>query len=653
MTGPDVVGALWNWSDTRRTFLRGYNALDLIHEAIYEGRPVGRHIGLVAQDFLRSQSKASSYLNIIQSIVDTIVSRIGKRRSMPIIGCDDAEYSEKLYARRASRVLRRKMARPTIEREMPLMLRDAVIRGDGLAESIRVGGDIVPERFARCELVFDDGEPRCGGWPRTIARVYQVDRDELIALYPERKKDIEDASPATRDVWSPYDYDAPINQDSVEVIKAWRLPTSPGAPDGRHVRALRGVDEPLLERAWTRPRFPIARLQWTPANRAFLGIGLVQQLAGSQSKVNELWDDHQEALYWGSGMKIFAQRGSNINKSHLRPRHPIVVEHDGARPEFVAPNPASVQAMDSLRWQIQEMYEISGISQLSASGKSPLGADPSGKALDTMEDIQSDRLNQFESQYSMSRVDIGQHVIDEAKDAAETKETKEDDDKTVELAPWIKAIDWSKFDFDNGTYTLNLEPISLLPDSRAGKLNTLQDMSKIPGLLNNPLITASLFEEPDIARANRHLLGPMRALEKVAELLGDPSVPLEVCTPTPYMMSPPGLAKEVIKGEHDNAYSEGADDEELGRYRWFLQMLEAQETALAPAPAPQPAPGPMPMPGDPMAASAPPPPMPVPPPQMTPLIGPDGGIGPMMPDPLGGGASQLAAGMPLMTQGFQ
>lgn len=652
MSGADAVSALWNWSDTRRTFLRGYNAMDLIHEAIYEGRPVGRRVGTVAQDFLRSQSKASSYLNVIQSIVDTVVSRIGKRRSMPIIGCDDAEYSEKLYARRASRVLRRKMGKPTIEREMPLMLRDAVIRGDGMAEIVRVGGDVCPERFARCELVFDDGEPRLGGWPRTVARVYLMDRDELIALYPERKKDIESASPAQRDIWSPYDYDAPIDQDMVEVIKGWRLPTSPGAPDGKYVRSLRGVDEPLEERKWTRPRFPIARLQWTPANRSFLGIGLVQQLAGSQNKVNELWNDHQEALYWGSGLKIFTQRGSNVNKSHLRPRHPIVVEHDGARPEFIAPNPASTQAMDSLRWQIQEMYEISGISQLSASGKSPLGSDPSGKALDTMEDIQSDRLNQFESQYSMSRVDIGQGVIDEAKDMASEERT----DDAPPLAPWIEAIDWSKFDFDSGTFTLNIEPISFLTDSRSGKLNQLQDMAKIPGLLNNPLITASLFEEPDIARANRHLLGPMRALEKVAEKLGDPSVPLEECVPTPYMMSPPGLALEVIKGEHDNAYSEGASDEELGRYRWFLQLLEGEEKRLAPPamPADPMAGGPMPPgPMDPMAGAPPMPGPPVPGPQMSPLIGPDGGIGPMMPDPLGGAASQLAAGMPLMTQGFQ
>lgn len=638
----------------RRTYLRGYHALDLIHEAIYEGRPVGRRLGAAASDFLRSQSKASSYLNIIQSIIDTVVSRIGKRRSMPIIGCDDAEYSEKLYARRASRVLRRKMGKPSVEREMPMMMRDAVIRGDGMAEVVRSGGDVCPERFPRCELVFDDGEPRMGGWPRTLARVRLMDRDLLIHLYPEHRKRIESASPATRDVWSPYDYDAPIDPDQIEVIKGWRLPSVPGGTDGRFIMAIRSDGEPLEIHSWTRPRFPIARLQWTPSNRGFLGIGLVQQLAGCQNKVNELWADHQEALYWGSALKIFKQRGSGVNNNHLRARHPAVIEHDGSLPQYLAPNPASTQAMDSLRWQIQEMYEISGVSQLGASARSTLGPNASGKALDTMEDIQSDRHSQFEMQYSLARTDLGQCTIDEAKDLSEAE--LPDDAK---LAPWIEEIDWQKFDFDNGSYTLNVEPINFLPDTRAGKLDALADMAKIPGLLQNPLITASLFEEPDIARANRYLLGPQRQIEKLAEMLGDPSVPLEDCTPTPYMLSPPGLCKEIIKGEHDNAFSEGASDEELGRYRWFLQMLEGEEKLLAGPPAGSPG-------ADAVAAAAGsqpgPPDMGMPPPgmdsmaggpQMAPLIGPDGGVGAMMPDPMGGASAQLAAGMPLQTQGFQ
>lgn len=608
--------------------------MDLIHEAIYEGRPVGRRLGNAAMDFLRAQSKASSYLNILQSMIDTVVSRVGKRRPMPIIGCDDAEYSEKLYARRASRVLRRKMGQPSIERTMPMVMRDAVVRGDGFTEQIRVGSDVQIEQFPRCELVFDDGEPRMNGWPRTLARVQLVDRDQLCCMYPEAAERIRAVAPASRDVWSPYDYDAPIDPDQIEVIKGWRLPSYPGEEDGKLLIAIRDDGPPLKERPWTRPRFPLARIQWTPSLRGFLGIGLVQQLAGSQNKVNELWADHQEALYWGSGLKVFSPRGANVNKHHLRVRHPIVVEHDGAVPQYVAPNPASTQAMDSIRWLIQEMYEIGGISQASAASKSTLGPNASGKALDTMEDIQSDRFSQFETQCAMGRVDVGMTVLDEAKDmVADSEATNKKDEPLypdLELAPWIEEIDWQKFDFDGGSYHLNIEPINFLPDSRAGKLDALGDMAKIPGLLNNPLITASLFEEPDIARANRHLLGPQRMLERVMEMLGDEDVSLMDCVPTPQM--DPVLAKTMALGEYGNAYSEGASDSLLGRYRWFLQMLGGEQEMAAPPAMP---PGPM----------APPMPDPnaMPPPGMPGPMGPPGPPG--FPDPLGGASAALAAGM--------
>lgn len=639
-SGKAAASGLLNWVDTRRAYLRGYNTLDIIHEAIYEGRPVGRRLGYAAYEFLRAQSQASSYLNVLQSMVDTVVSRIGKRRSMPVIGCSDAEYSEKLYARRASRVLRLKMGAPRLEREMPMMLRDGVVRGDGCVARVRIGGDVHIERFPRSELVFDDGESRNGTTP-TLARVKLVDRDWLAATYPADAARIRKLSPAPRDIYAPYDYDAPIDSDYIELVYGWRLPSFYGSGDGRHVIAVRDGGKPLLEAEWKVSRFPISRTQWTPAMRGYYGIGLIQQLAGSQNKVNDLWTDHQEALYWGSALKIFLQRGTNVDKHHMRARHPAIVEYDGKEPIYEAPNPASTQAMDSLRWLIQQMYEISGISQAAAASKNTLGPNASGKALDTMDDIQSDRFSQLEMQYTMGRIDVGTMILDGARELAEDDSIEESD-----LAPWIREIDWKRFDLDNGRYHLAPEPINFIPDARAGKLDTLNDLSKIPGLFSNPMIMASLFDEPDIAAANRHLIGPYRGLERMMEMLGDVSVPLSECVPTPQMMAVPGLAKEMALGELGNAFAEGAEDNVLGRYRFFLQMLDGEQQLMTQPAAPPPggAPGPdadagsgMPPPGPPM-----PPGLPAGAPPMA--AGPGQGA-PTLPDPMNGASAQLAAGM--------
>lgn len=586
-------------------------------------------------------------------MVDTVVSRQSKRRPMVAISADDAEYSQKLAAKRASRVLRRKLGQPAVERLRPMMIRDAIVRGDGLIKVFRNGGDVGLERTPRSELVFDDGEAATGG-PRTIAQLKRMDREQLMAMFPSSKdrKRIANVSPASRDIWSPYDYDMPLDGDHIEVVEGWHLPSIPGAGDGRKMIAIRDSGEPLDDCDWTRPRYPFARVQWTPAMRGWLGIGLVQQLAGSQNKVNEIWADHQEALYWASSLKIFLPRAANIDKHHLRARHPNVVEYDGAPPKYEAPDPASRQAMDTLRWLIQQMYEISGISQASASSHSPMGPNASGKAIETVYDIESDRFAQFELQVAMATVDIGLCMLDEAKemaldeaeDDARARESGADREDAEELAPWIDEMDWKRFDFDGGGYHLAPEPIGFLPDSRGGKLEALNDLAKIPGLID-PLQMASLLDEPDIARANRHLLGPMRAIERVAEDLGDTGTPILECVPTPLMLAVPGLAKKVIQGEHDNAYSERADDGVLSRYRWFLQMLEGLEKQLA-APAPTPD----------MNAGAPPgapPPGPpgMPPPGLPPGAGLPGPMGPPgppgFPDPMNGGTAQLAAGMPM------
>lgn len=636
--------------------------MDLLHEAIYEGRPVGRRIATAAMDFLRAQQGASSYLNVLQSMVDTIVARNGKRRSMPVISCDDAEYTEKLYARRASRVLRRKIGQPAYERMLPMMMRDAVVRGDGFVQAFRDGGDVSIERFPRSELVFDDGEAR-NGMPRTMARVKLVDRDILIARYPKHKDRILALSPAPRDYWTSYDYDMPMDLDQVEVGYGWRLPTSRDADNGRMVVCIRDGGIPLEEDSWCRPRFPFARVQWTPSMRGYYGIGLIQQLAGSQHKVNELWRDHQEALYWGSALKIFQQRAANVDKNHMRARHPAIIETDGPVPTYIAPDPASRQAMDSLRWLIQQMYEISGISQAAAASKNPLGPNASGKALDTMYDIESDRFSQFETQYAMARVDVGMIILDEAREMAEDKRdgelpTYKDEDGEVhpiELAPWIDQVDWDRFDFDGGTYHLAMEPINFLPDTRAGKLDALGDLGKIPGLLTNPMQTASLFDEPDLQRSFRHLLGPYRMLEKVMEMLGDESVSITECVPTPQM--DPKLAQEMALGELGNAYSEGASDALIGRYRWFLSMLEGLQKMAVPPSAPSPDQG-APMPGMPGPVPGPvaPPVMPMggmqTPTPLAPVVGPRGGIDATISDPLGGATAMLAAGTPI-TAGLQ
>lgn len=626
-TDDACANAAWGWMERLRKHHRIQSAMDAIWEAVYNDTPIGLTLDGSAA---LARARADTRIKLAKSMVGTMKSRISKRRPMPCISADDAGWTEKRYAMRASRVLRRKMGQGKVERLCPMIVGDGLIRGTGVAKVFRDGGDVGIEGVPRREVLVDPQESRYGD-PRLMAQVKRASRDVLCAMFPEHKDFIRSASRAPREEWEPYE--TSLDADQVEVGECWKLPTSPGADDGCHVIVMRGK---LLKReVWKRMRFPFAFFHWCrpPIGTGYWGTGLVSEAAPTQKEVNDTLRDMGEAISLAHQLKIFVSRGSNIDKNHLRARNPAVIEHDGQAPQYVAPTPFSQAVLEYLKWRISQAYETVGISQASAASKNPLGSNASGKALDTMYDLESDRFADVELEYSMFRVDLGQLMLDEARDIAECE-----DDSDVKVAPWITGIDWDKLDIDSGTYHLILEPVNFLPDARSGKLAGVKEMTEA-GLLQNPMQSAALFEEPDIARANRYLLGPYKRIEKWLEDLANVDVPLEECTPDPFLAARADMAKEMCLGEMDMAIAEEADEEVLGRYRWALQMLKAavdelaQQEAAAAAPAGMP--GAMPTaPADPMAAGAA---MPMDPNMMMP---------PPI-DPMGGATAQLAAGMPV------
>lgn len=629
-----IAEALWGWIDRLKRHHRVQSAMDAVWEAVYRDVPI-----TVARDgsALVRRAQQDSRIKLAKSMVGTMTSRISKRRPMPCISADDASWSEKRYAKRASRVLRRKMGQSTVERLCPKVVRDGLIRGTGVAKVYRDGNDVSIERVPRRELVVDPTEARYGT-PRVLGQVKRVSKDVLAEMFPEYREAIMAAAAATREEWEPFEGD--IDSDQVEVAEGWHLPSGPDADDGCHVIAIRGLM--LMRECWERPRFPFAFFHWCPPVDGFWGTGLVEEAAPTQKEVNDTLAGMGENISAALALKVFVFRGANgmnTNKHHLKAKGPAVVEVDGQAPQYVAPTPFNQAVLEYLKWRIQQAYEMCGISQASAASKNPLGSNASGKALDTMYDLESDRFADVENEYAQFRVELGQLMLDEARAIADAELGEDDDGKKLKPAAWIAEIDWPKLDTDSGDYHLILEPVNFLPESRSGKLATVREMADA-GLLSDPMQTAALFDEPDIAAANRHLLGPYRRLEKWLEDLTNLDVPLEDCVPTPYMLRIPNLAKSMLLGELDMAEAESAEEEVLERFRWAVDMLKGAEEELAQQEAQKamPAPGAMPPMQDPAAAAMPMPQgMPMDPTMMPPVPG----------NGMGGLDAMAAAGMPL------
>lgn len=573
----DLATAVWSRVTRIRARRQENNLRDLIREAMYLGRPMGEGTGdLRTTPLWAADRSAPANINVIRSKVQAITSRMSKHRPFPIISCEDAGWTEKRFAKRVSSVLRTRLAQTHMEKERTLRVRDAIIRGTGLAKVVRTSrNDVAIERVPRSEVIVG---PREGyyGTPRSLFQVRSYPLEVIRAKYPEYKKEIEaEASRAVQygDGWYEWGDDWADDSEHVLVIEGWHLPSGWDAKDGRHVITLKGAV--LLDEDWSRPRFPFAFLHWDPPVRGMWGTGLVEDLSGPQIKINDVSRDIQEALYYGAQLTIFTPRRSNVNKEHLRGRHPKVVEYDGQIPTYLAPLPVSQQLFQFLDWLINWCDDASGLSRDFQSGKTQLGAGASGKAIDTLDDIQSDRFAMFQLHDSLHMVDVGALVIDEARALYE-------EFAKSELPPWIAECKWNKVDIDDGAYHLKLEPINFLPDTRSGKLETVAELGKA-GLIQDPNDMLDLFDEPDLQRANRKLLGPRRAIARVMSDLADPDVDFYTLTPDAFFPLEAGIAE--ARAEYDDAWANDAPDEVLSRFRDWIRLAEHElERAQPPAP---------------------------------------------------------------------
>lgn len=613
---------------------------DQVNERIYSsnvGGGIGRAVDVATA--LRTMGFTSADLNFTRQIVDALVARIGNDQPSIKVAADGADWSQRRQSNLIDKLTSGELEALDTAADAPLCLRDALVTRGGCRKIVPHNGDIVADRIPCEEIVLDDREARYGK-PRQMHHVKQVAREVLCEDFPDNERQIENAQPAKK---RHGEMDAQTSGDSnmVDVRESWHLPSGRDAKDGRWVISLDSVV--LQARPWKRPRFPIAFIRWSPPRRGFWGCSLVDELASMQYKINEIARDLQQNIYFTSAVKVLVRRGANIAKGHLSGKAPHTFEVDTPSDAiWQAPDGFSPAQFQFLQWLIQQMYEVSGVSQLMAQSKNPLGAGASGAALAEFYDIESERFSQLELSYARFWRDQAQLVIDAAQDLnEETKKPRE--------VRWVKKtvmerIEWP-VDMDMDKYELRLEAAGYMPKTRSGKLQAIEQLTAT-GMID-PQWASSLMDFPDLEQANMIKNSPVEyALWAVEQCLDcevdedgnveeedsapmpapDPHANLDLCISVGKAM----LLHETTEGSRKNPVPEGV----LGRLRTWIELCDLEKSKAAP---PAPAPGMAPPGMDPMAmmggAPAMPggPPMPGAPPMAGPPIGPDMGMAPPMP----------------------
>ncbi len=429
--------------------------------------------------------------NAIQSIIDTVTSKVGETKPRPYFLTSGGNYRQQRKAKKLNQLEEGNFYENKTYDKGLLAFRDGAIQGDGFIYVFARGGKVRHERVMGSEIWVDEEEAQYG-FPRNLHRVKVVDREALCELFPE-KRDAIWRAPRAPDVTR----SSVANlSDMVTVTQSWHLGTMNDAGKivgGKQCIALVAEGVMLEEPSdWEHDFFPFAKIPWCERPNGYWSQGLAEQLQGDQLELNkELWLI-QRSMHMAGSVKVLLKNGSKVVKETVNNEIGAIVNWAGETPPtFFCPEPIHPVYFENTNRIIERMYAKSGTSELSAAGKKPMGLD-SGAAQREFEDIQSDRFRTIQRQNDNFYLAIS------ALDIATMREMKSLKSVRVPGKGSFTEIDFKRDigSLDDSEFVMQCFPVSRLPKEPSGRLATVQEY--VAAGFISPRHAKRLLDFPDI-----------------------------------------------------------------------------------------------------------------------------------------------------------
>lgn len=411
--------------------------------------------------------------NVIQSVLDTLVSRVGKNRPKCTIVTRGADFDVYLKGRQLDRYLWGEFQRQDIHKKGEMVFLDALVYGTGVmkVDIDQYDKDIFTERVCPDEIIVDQRECVSTREPLQLHHRKLVSRMWLEETYGEVSEEISSAIKDVQGRGFQYTSLRSPSEDQIVVIESWKLPTRHGAGDGRHTICIENAT--LLDEKYTRDRYPLVFFRWNEPQTGFYGRSMVEDLTGYQIRLNEL----NEVIRVGQDLmcvpRIFVDQGSAVLGSKLDNAIGRVIQFRGTLPEALswpAFNPEIYNERDRIR---ASAFEFAGVSALSSQSKLPAQARlDSSDALREFNAIEDERFNHQAQGYEQFFIDLGKHLIELSADLYKNQKT--DRENSFRSRNLIKQIAWSEVDLDADAYVLQVSASSIInmsPAARKDKLN--------------------------------------------------------------------------------------------------------------------------------------------------------------------------------------
>ncbi len=509
-------------------------------------------------------------MNVVQSCVDTLTSRITQSKPRPVFLTEKGDYKKRTLAKNLNSFVMGEFYQTKSYQKGEYLLRDAEVFGTGCLKVFETFDHKVGvERVLWTELLVDDNDARDGS-PRQLFQLKLVDRDLLAEFFPEYRSEIAKAEQAFPD--NSADSNRTI-ADQIMVAEAWRLPSGKDAGDGRH--AIVCSSGTIFDEEFKKDRFPFVFAHYSQRLVGFWGQGLPEQLMGTQVEINKLLQTITKSINLVGVPRVFVEDGSKVVKAHLNNEIGSIITFRGTKPSYEVAPCMPGEVYQQLQRLVDYAYQQSGISAMSASGKKPMGLD-SGAALREFDDIQSDRFATLQTRYSDAYKDLAYLIIDQASDIAKEQ------GKYQTIYPGkngTQMIDLPKVDNENDPFVIQCFDSSSLPRDPAGRLQKVTEMMQ-SGIID-PSEGRRLLEFPDIEQVDQLANAPEERILKILDEIVEDG---KYTPPDPFMNLDLGIK---LVNQYYNLYSASKLEEKRAQMlRDFFTQIQTMKQAAMPPPMP-------------------------------------------------------------------
>ena len=510
--------------------------------------------------------------NVCASCVDTLASKIAKNRPQPFFVTNKGSWEQQEKSKKLNSFMKGVFYQNRVYELAADVFKDAAIGGTGIVHIFSENKKIKYERVMPVELFVDEVEAEHQIITQ-LHRLKMVDRDTLREAFPEFEKEISEAE-------GPNLFELGYREnisDVLQVAESWHLRSSEDATDGKHVIIINNCT--LFEEEYERDYFPFAFLKYNRRQTGFFGQGLVEQIEPIQENINKLLWLVDRSIQVGGTFKIAVENSSKAVYDKFSNDIGAFIPFTNTPPQYLCPPLVQPEIYQQLMNNVQKAYEISGISQLSATSQKPQGLN-SGTALRTYNDIETERfqlLGKAWEQFFLDITDISIDIIQDIKGFSVTVPITKDE--RLSTFSSVQEISWKDIDLKKDEYVIQAFPISSLPSDPAGRRQTIQEY--IQAGLIDPKEGRSLLNFPDLEGSDSLQEASRDYIKYIIEKMLNEG---EYTPPDPF--DDLQMSQQLAISYYQRAKTMDVEEEKLELLRRYMTQIQEIIKEATPPPAP-------------------------------------------------------------------